>query len=200
MLDLRKTLAVTLFSGASIVALMPAMAGATDADTPHQTRRHAPAAAAGSDREELLERKVEQLEQEVQDLKASSGNGQVSSSQFEALQNQVYETQATVTSTMKSQASVKFTPAHLTISSPDGKYTFSPIVDVMGDWASYSAGQPLPNGPTNGKFDLKSSGENIRRAQIGFQGKFAGDFGYKFVYDFGGTNGDETYQGFAGPN
>ncbi|HKD23264.1 MAG TPA: porin, partial [Rhizomicrobium sp.] len=84
--------------------------------------------------------------------------------------------------------------------SPDGKYSFSPIVDVMGDWASYSKGQPLPNGATNGKFDLKSSGENFRRAQIGFQGTFAGDFGYKFMYDFGGTNGDETYQAYAGPN
>ena len=44
---------------------------------------------------------------------------------------------------------------------------------------------------------IRSSGENFRRAQIGFEGKFAGDFAYKFMYDFGGTNGDETYQAFT---
>ncbi|HKD20354.1 MAG TPA: porin, partial [Rhizomicrobium sp.] len=87
-----------------------------------------------------------------------------------------------------------------TISSPDGRYTFSPIATVQGDFASYSKGQPLGNGATVGKNDLKSSGTNFRRAQIGFQGTFAGDFGYKFFYDFGGTNGDETYQGYAAPN
>lgn len=154
-----------------------------------------------NDRLDLLEKQIEQQQQEIQDLKAQiSGGDQVSSTQFEALQNQVYETQATVKSATANQAAVRFNHAHLTISSPDGKYTFSPIVDVMGDWASYSKGQPLPNGPTTGKVDLKSSGENFRRAQIGFQGTIAGDFGYKFVYDFGGTNGDETYQGYAGPN
>jgi phosphate-selective porin OprO/OprP len=64
----------------------------------------------------------------------------------------------------------------------------------MGDFASYDPGA---FGKATGA-SLKKSGENFRRAQIGFQGTFAGDFQYKFVYDFGGTNGDETYQGFAG--
>lgn len=158
------------------------------------------AASTGSDRESRLEAEVEQLKQEVQDLKANQGSGDVTSTQFEALQNQVYETQAAVTASTKNQANVRFNHSHLTISSPDGKYTFSPIVDVMGDWAAYSKAQPLPTFASKGALNLKTSGENFRRAQIGFQGIIAGDFSYKFVYDFGGTNGDETYQAFAGAN
>jgi phosphate-selective porin OprO/OprP len=195
--------ALLLGTAACAVLVGPAFAqdagSTTDAPKKHH---HHEAAATGSDRYDLLEKRLEEQAQEIQDLKAQmgQGQGQVSAAQFEALQNQVYETQATVKTATANQGTVKFNHAHLTIGSPDGKYTFSPIVDVMGDWASYSKGQPLPNGITTGKNDLKSSGENFRRAQIGFQGIVAGDFGYKFLYDFGGTNGDETYQGYAGPN
>ena len=195
-----------LLLGTAACAALAGSAFAQDApaDAPKKHHHHhEDAASTGSDRLERLEKLVEQQSQEIQDLKAQmggQGSGQVSAAQFEALQNQVYETQATVKTATANQGTVKFNHAHLTIGSPDGKYTFSPIVDVMGDWASYSKGQPLPNGATNGKYDLKSSGENFRRAQIGFQGAFAGDFGYKFLYDFGGTNGDETYQAYAGPN
>ncbi len=77
------------------------------------------------------------------------------------------------------------------ISSGDGRYTFSPRVMVQGDFASFSkdtvAGMPI-----------KNTGENFRRAWIGAQGKFAGDFGYRFIYDFGGSNGDESYQAYLG--
>jgi phosphate-selective porin OprO/OprP len=188
---------------ALLAASTAAFAQAADsAPKPH----HHHHASSGSDRLELLEKRVEQQAEEIDALKAQVGQGQqaqpaaapeVTSTQFEALQNQVYEQAAA----NKSQASVKFNKAHLTISSPDGKYTFAPVALVQGDFASYSKGQPLHAGVgANGKFDLKSSGENFRRAQIGFQGKFAGDFGYAFVYDFGGSNGDETYQAYVGPN
>ncbi|MGD0143073.1 MAG: porin, partial [Rhizomicrobium sp.] len=163
-------------------------------------------ATTGSDRLDLLEKRVEEQAEEIHELKAQINGGapaapsQVTASQFEALQNQVYE-QAAATKAQAKVAFVSSTPylhqkARPLVSSQDGKWTWSPIVDVMGDWASYGKGQPLSL--TGTKDDLKSSGENFRRAQIGFQGTFAGDFGYKFVYDFGGTNGDETYQGYAG--
>ncbi|HWU27042.1 MAG TPA: porin [Rhizomicrobium sp.] len=194
-----KILASLFLAGASSLALLSAASAQDTASTGEPGAKHHRHATA-SDREELLEKKVEQLEQEVQDLKANESGGEVSASQFEALQTQVYETQASVKSAAANQASVKFNHSHLTISSPDGKYTFSPIVDVMGDWASYSKGQPLPSYATKGSLNLKSSGETFRRAQIGFQGAIAGDFGYKFLYDFGGANGDETYQAYAGPN
>src|ERR1700685_3627917 len=64
-------------------------------------KHHHHVASTGSDRLDLLERRVEQQaqkideqEQEINALKG--GQAQVSSAQFEALQNQVYETQATV--------------------------------------------------------------------------------------------------------
>jgi len=192
--------------------LAMAAAATTQGDDPPKKHRRHVAQAGGSDRLEELERRLDQQAQEIQDLKAQLNqgqpSGQVSSTQFEALQNQVYETQSAVKAATANQATVQFKPqsgamrskTRVTISSPDGKYTFQPIALVQGDFASYSNSQPVANGTTNGKFDLKSSGVNFRRAQIGFQGAIAGDFGYKFFYDFGGAGGNETYQAFAGPN
>ncbi len=214
MFQTKSTLRAALLAGAAALALSSgalAQSAATDAAKPH----HHQAATTGSDRLELLEKRVEQqadaLAQqagEIQALKAqltqAAASPPVTSTQFAALQSKVDE-QAAAT---KAQATVSFKApsaqihgkTRLTIATADGKWSISPYILVQGDFASYSNGQPLPNGPTNGKNDLKSSGENFRRAQLGFQGAFAGDFGYAFVYDFGGSNGDETYQGYAGPN
>ncbi len=77
-----------------------------------------------------------------------------------------------------------------TISSPDGRFTMS--VRLLGQFdMSYYAQDAharllaAANGP-----DL-SSGTNFRRAQIGFQGKFFGDWSYFFNTEFGGSNGFE---------
>ncbi len=209
----------TILMGAAACALLtgPAFAQASTAPagTPpppmHKHHHHDAAMTTGSDRLDLLEKRVEEQAEEIHELKSQLNGGaaapsQVTSSQFEALQNQVYEQAAATATAAKTNAVAQFKPqtafqhskGHLTISSPDGKWTFSPVVLVQGDWADYSKSQPLTAAPT--KDALKSSGENLRRVQLGFQGTFAGDFGYKFVYDFGGTNGDETYQGFAGPS
>jgi len=199
-----KSLRTVFLAGTALIALSGA--AFAQSDTPTKPHHHRHVADAGSDRLDRLEHLVEQQAQEIQDLKSQvnqSGNqasAPVSAAQFQALQSQVTETEATVKAATANQATVKFNHSHLTIASPDGRYTFQPIVDVQGDWASYSKGQPLANGGTVGKNDLKSSGENFRRASIGFQGTFAGDFGYKFLYDFGGANGDETYQGYAAAN
>jgi hypothetical protein len=84
-----------------------------------------------------------------------------------------------------------------TIASADGRYTFQPFVLLQGDWGSYSKSQPLSQAGTN---NLKSSGENFRRARIGFQGIFDKDFSYSFIADFGGSGGDESYQAYAAAN
>jgi len=94
----------TLLLGTAACALLAGSALAQDAapagDAPKKHHHHHDAAAmsTGSDRLELLEKRVEQQSQEIQDLKAQvgQGSGQVTTAQFEALQNQVYETQATV--------------------------------------------------------------------------------------------------------
>jgi phosphate-selective porin OprO/OprP len=203
--------AALLASAATFVLSCAAFAQtATPATPPPATKHHHhhnAEATTGSDRLDLLEKRVEEQAEEIHELKAQLNGGaaapaQVTATQFATLQTQVTE-QAEAT---KKQAVVTFKPqtkyqhekSQPTISSADGRWTFAPVVLVQGDWADYSTSQPLANSKSSGKDTLKSSGENFRRTQVGFQGTFDEDFGYKFVYDFGGTNGDETYQGFAG--
>jgi phosphate-selective porin OprO/OprP len=210
----------TILMGAAACALLsgPAFAQAmsttpaTPPPPPPKHHHHAAMATTGSDRLDLLEKRVEEQAEEIHELKAQLNGGgapaQVTATQFEALQNQVYEQTAAASAAAKTNAVVQFKPqTHFqhektqpTITSPDGKWTFAPVVLVQGDWATYSNGQPLTtvSGAPTSKDALKSSGENLRRAQLGFTGTFDNDFGYTFVYDFGGTNGDETYQGYAG--
>lgn len=165
-------------------------------------------AASVSERLDRLERVIETQQAEIRQLKAQLGQGaqsggaastgtaqaqaqppapqpEVTATEFQALQNQVYEQAAA----QKKQPVVTFNKARPTISSADGRWTFSPRVDVMGDFASYDSRHQTVAG-----IAVKQSGENFRRAQIGFQGIMAGDFSYRFLYDFGGSNGDETYQ------
>jgi phosphate-selective porin OprO/OprP len=205
--------AALLASAATFVLSGAAFAQTATPATPPPAAKHHhhhdAEATTGSDRLDLLEKRVEEQAEEIHELKAQLNGGataaapaQVTATQFATLQTQVTE-QVEAT---KKQAVVEFKPqtryqhekSQPTISSADGKWTFSPVVLAQGDWADYSTSQPLANSKSAGKDTLKSSGENFRRAQVGFQGTFAGDFQYKFVYDFGGTNGDETYQGFAG--
>jgi phosphate-selective porin OprO/OprP len=202
--------AVLLLGAATL--LLSNSAFAQNDTTPLPKHRHHHNATSGSDRLDLLEHRLEQQAEEIhqqageiQALKAQVGIApaaappQVTADQFQALQSEVHETAAAE----KKQAVIAFTPqtpyqhqkSQPTISSRDGRWTFSPVVMVQGDYASYSKGQPLS---TAGTDNLKSAGENIRRARIGFQGTFDKDFGYAFIYDFGGSNGDESYQAYAG--
>jgi phosphate-selective porin OprO/OprP len=191
-----------LLLGSAACALLAAPAFAQDSTTPPAKHHHGDSTAARLDR---MERLIEEQQAEIRELKAErgasggAGSGgattaapaaqpEVTAQQFEALQNQVYEEAAA----RKSQPTITMSKGHVTLASPDNKWTFSPILDVMGDWAAYDPGQA---GVATNK-TLKQSGENFRRAQIGFQGKLAGDFSYKFLVDFGGANGDETYQAY----
>lgn len=197
----------TFLLGTAACALLAAPSFAQD-DTgvPPKHRHHADSVASRLDR---MERIIEEQQAEIRQLKAQHGEAgasggatsagaappaqqqpQVTAQQFEALQNQVYEMSAA----NKGQAVVKIAKGRPTISSADGKWTFFPRVLVQGDWADYD---PSKTGVTTAAA-LKKSGENFRRAQFGFQGTLAGDFGYKFIYDFGGTNGDESYQAYIG--
>jgi hypothetical protein len=91
-----------LLLGTAACAALAGSALAQDAGAPTDAPKkhhHHEAMSAGSDRIDRLEHLVEQQSQEIQDLKAQmggQGSAQVSAAQFEALQNQVYETQATV--------------------------------------------------------------------------------------------------------
>jgi phosphate-selective porin OprO/OprP len=196
----------TILLGTAACALFAVPALGQDTSTPAPPKHHHHADSV-QERLDRMERLIEEQQAEIRELKGERGTSggagsggtttaaaapapqpEVSAAQFEALQNQVYEEAAA----RKSLPTVTMSKGHVTLASPDGKWTFSPLLDVMGDWAAYDPGK---SGVATSKV-LKQSGENIRRAQIGFGGKLAGDFPYKFLADFGGTNGDETYQAY----
>lgn len=203
-------LRAALLAGTTLLASTAALAQTNGTPPPKHHKHHV--ASTGSDRLDLLEKRFEEQSQEIKQqadeiaqLKAQLNPSQlpaqqpVTAAQFAALQDKV-DAQA---SAQNDQATISFqngpTPGRHekiqpTISSKDGKWTFAPYVMVQGDYASYSKGQPLSVAGTD---NLNSSGENFRRARIGFQGIFDRDFGYSFIYDFGGAGGDETYQGYA---
>jgi len=186
-----------LLASAASAALLAGPATAQDDPKP----KHHHTADSTAARLDRLERVIEDQEVQIKSLKAQVNQStvaaatapaqqQVSAAQFEALQNQVYEQAAAAKSSGGNATVALGKNGKPVISSADGRYTFSPRVLVQGDYASFSKNNVAA-------MPIKESGENFRRGWIGFQGKFAGDFGYKFIYDFGGSNGDETYQAYT---
>lgn len=109
----------TILLGTAACALLaaPAMAQSTTTTSTTTTttttkHHHHAAAAAGESRMDRMERMIEQQAEEIKELKAGQStqtadaapapSGTVSSAEFEALQNQVYEQQAATTTLNKS--------------------------------------------------------------------------------------------------
>src|ERR1700679_1569081 len=191
------TIRAALLASAS-AALLAAPALAQDAPAP---KHHHHAADNVASRVDRLEHLVEEQAAQINSLKAqvnqstvaaatATAQPQVTATQFAALQTQVQAQTVALKNGGGATVSLGKNGKPL-ISSADGRNTFSPRIMVQGDFASFSkdtvAGMPI-----------KNTGENFRRAWIGAQGKFAGDFGYRFIYDFGGSNGDESYQAYLG--
>ena len=123
---------------------------------------------------ETVQQKIDDLSAQIQDLKRST------SSQYTDVQNQ-----------QASSVKVTLDNGRPTISSANGDFTAAIRVLGQFDSAYYAQGDnaallPAANGP-----DL-SSGANIRRAQLGVQGKLFGDWSYFFNTEFGGSSGTET--------
>jgi len=78
----------------------------------HKHHHHDMAPTTGSDRLDLLEKRLEEQAEEIHELKAQLNGGaapsQVTSTQFEALQNQVYEQTAATAAAAKTQGKVTF--------------------------------------------------------------------------------------------
>lgn len=194
------TAACALLVGPAMAQDTKVAAAATTTTTTTTTtvrHHHHHAAPAGDSRMDRLERMVEDQAAEIRDLKsqvagtngataAPAAQQTVSAAEFEALQNQVYESAATT----RSNAQVTIKKARPTIASADGKYSLSIRADVMGDVASFDKSRVLTSSGTQ----ITRSGGNFRRAQIGIEGKIDGDFGYKFMYEFGGSGGAESGQ------
>ncbi len=167
--------------------------------------------ATGGNSPPDIEMRLQNMEQELQSLRSQlAEKPEVSSAQFDALQNQMYEQQAAA----RSAATVTVKKGRPTISSSDGKNTLALRAEAMGDFAFYDrssvASQAFP-GPAANNLQPLRNGFTFRRAQLGVEGKFAGDWGYKLMYEFGGNGGQEiasaarikeafiTYKGFLDP-
>ena len=86
---------------------------------------------------------------------------------------------------------VSYTNGRPMISSPDGRFTFALRGLAQFDMGYFDQSESArrlaaTNGPS------LSSGANFRRAALGMQGQFFGDWSYLFNYDFGGSSGNES--------
>jgi len=126
-------------------------------------------AAAGDTESEIqaLETQIQTLSNQMLDLKR-------------ATQDQYAEIQK------KQPAAVKpgIANGRLTVASADGNFTVAVRALLQEDWAYYSQSAAAKALPAAYGPDL-SSGTNLRRAELGLQGKVFGDWSYFFLYEFG---------------
>lgn len=188
-----KALSAALLAGVSLLCLSgPASAakqkpqsGATSAPVPA-----APASTAADERIKALEEQLQGLQDQIIDLKRSTGD------QYTDVTNQ-------------QNALVKVTLANgrPTLATADGSFTAALRATVQFDWGSYFQDGTRVASLTPALGRNLSSGTNFRRAQFGLDGTVFKNWSYSFIYDFGGSNGAEQqgrvsaayiqYSGFA---
>jgi phosphate-selective porin OprO/OprP len=166
---------------------------------------------------EAQQRMLEQQAAIIEELKKQQGHGAApdTAAQVAELQKKFDEQK------IKQQDSpkVSMNSARPTISSADGRFTFSPRAVVQLDMAKHEDGAEGPlatdfrrgsvgatgNRETNAARDF-SDGAVFRRARMGFEGTIAKDWDYRFLLDLGagGTEGPTrvndayvAYSGFA---
>ncbi|GAA0530596.1 phosphate-selective porin OprO/OprP [Rhizomicrobium palustre] len=180
--------AAALLAGVSLLALAaPAFAAKASSNASSAPQ---PVAQPNDDRVKALEEQVQGLQDQIIDLKRSTGD------QYTDITNQ-------------QNALVKVTIANgrPTFTTADGQFSASLRATVQFDWAGYfqDPGKTVTLTPALGR-EL-SSGTNFRRAQFGLDGTVFKNWTYSFIYDFGGSNGAEQqgrvssayvqYNGFA---
>jgi phosphate-selective porin OprO/OprP len=167
-------------------------------------------AASVNDRLDQLEKMlaaqqkvIEAQQSEIQSLRAQV-NGQPTAGLAATVQSQQQEIAQLKDQAQQQklragdQPKLGFTLGRPTISSPDGRFTFSPRVVVQADYAMYDqvpAGTlatdyrrgSVGGGRENNAARDLSDGAYFRRARLGFEGTFNRDFGYRFVGEFGGA-------------
>ena len=160
-----------LLGGAAICALMIGVASAQTSDTNAQIQ--------------LLQQQIQQMQQQLQ-----------------SLQNQVNAQAAQPPAAAPSATAANAIPMpHLTqtpghrfgIQSADGQNSIALSMQLQfdaGDYLSYhpdSAATGVAHGLSAATPHDLNSGVNARRARFGVVGTIAGDWGYTFVWDFGGS-------------
>ncbi|HUJ97739.1 MAG TPA: porin [Stellaceae bacterium] len=146
-----------------------------------------------------LQSQIQQLQQQLQSLQ-----GQVNQAQQNAAQAQATAAQAQAQAQPKANgAIVTMSPGNRPgICTSDGQNCIELTSRLQLDFANYLNVHPqFSTGPHS-----LTSGVNARRARIGVLGKFAGDWNYALIADFGGSsdgaqqsnieNAYVTYNGF----
>jgi phosphate-selective porin OprO/OprP len=133
------------------------------------TAAHADRAQSSGTSQSANDAKIQQLEQDIQDLDA----------QVKDLKRSTADQYSDIQSQQQKGVSAKFSIKNGRPTFTDGDFTFALRALVQYDSAYYGQGQ-LPAGK-----DL-SSGNDFRRARFGFDGGYGG-WSYNFIYDFGGS-------------
>ena len=189
-----------LFIGAAASALLATQAVAQDTPAPkHRHHRSADGVAARLDR---LEHVIEEQQAEIHRLKAQVDNTQVTAQSggatpqsSEVNDSQVAQIEAEVQDLKRAQAAqyadvqsqrqsdvqTSFKNGRPTFKTADGNFSASLRTLLQYDNAYYAQGK-MPAG-----IDF-SSGNNFRRARLGFSGTLYKDWSYEFLYDLGGSS------------
>jgi phosphate-selective porin OprO and OprP len=135
---------------------------------------------------DALEKRNEELEAQILDLKAAQAGGD------QAIREQI-----------GSAPTVSLSNGRPTFSSADGQFTASLRGIIQLDAAHYDQRAPGPDATdfrrgslgdateTQKARDL-SDGANFRRVRFGVEGKAWGDWNYNFLFDFGGSGVEES--------
>ena len=172
---LRTALVAALLCGAAPAAMAQAIPTAPTQSSGISQEQ----ALALSARLDALEKRNEELEAQLLDLKAqSAGSAQA-----------IRETQS-------AQPAVALANGRPTVTTADGAFKFALRSVVQFDAASYS------ESPRTAANDL-GSGTNFRRVRFGFDGTAFGDWNYGFLGEFGGSGGEsailnQAYVEYAG--
>jgi phosphate-selective porin OprO/OprP len=166
--QIRRTVRAAALAGLLCSAAPAALAQAIVTANPSASGISQEQALALSARLDALEKRNEELEAQIADLKtASSANVQIVRDQVNA------------------QPTVTLNNARPTITTADGNFKFAVRSLVQFDAAHYNVS---PRTPAN---DL-GSGTNFRRARLGIEGTAFKDWNYALTGEFGGSGGESA--------
>ena len=131
---------------------------------------------------------MQQLQQQIQQLQQQLQSLQTQVSTQATQQRQVQAAPAAAAAAAPAPHVTQSAANRFSLESADGQYSIGLTGQLHFDAGGYAY---HPDGPATVPHDL-NSGVNARRARLGLVGKFAGDWLYTFVYDFGGSTDSGT--------
>jgi phosphate-selective porin OprO/OprP len=175
---MRRFLVASLLAGTALATLStPGLAQSRKASTPPQKAERA------DPRIGVLEQQLRDIQQQLGEIKRTQGDSN-SSAALADLKRSTSAQYTDINNQLAGQTKVGIANGRPTFTSADGAFSLALRSLVQFDAGYFSQGRNPANVDLN-------SGTNFRRAQLGFQGTVFRDWGYNFIYDFGG-NGVEN--------